>query len=220
MAVATYLDVEPESASGPVGTKVVKIYTLSEDDETLSNIYDYQDVQENGSFYPEKGELVKRLFDAEKRLALRIYETVGIVLTAAEVMVSITCLEFAYTQAPNAIKSIVMSKAPREVRRPLFWDRSLVRQVADRPGHDRRYSIDASKIRELVRQVYARRAEPDARIRGGEQHLRARVVPYHFANLLCGANKITAVGAGSRILAESPSPRVHHRFSIARLASA
>jgi len=32
-----------------------------------------------------------------------------VVLTAAEVMVSITCLEFSYTQAPNSIKSIVMS---------------------------------------------------------------------------------------------------------------
>nr|WP_236649223.1 POT family MFS transporter [Rhodopirellula sp. SM50] len=32
-----------------------------------------------------------------------------ILLTAAEVMVSITCLEFSYTQAPNSMKSIVMS---------------------------------------------------------------------------------------------------------------
>ncbi|QDV54300.1 POT family MFS transporter [Rosistilla oblonga] len=32
-----------------------------------------------------------------------------IILTAAEVMVSITCLEFSYTQAPNSIKSIIMS---------------------------------------------------------------------------------------------------------------
>lgn len=31
------------------------------------------------------------------------------ILTAAEVMISITCLEFSYTQAPNSIKSIVMS---------------------------------------------------------------------------------------------------------------
>ena len=31
------------------------------------------------------------------------------ILTAAEVMVSITCLEFSYTQAPQSIKSIVMS---------------------------------------------------------------------------------------------------------------
>src|SRR6056297_16202 len=31
------------------------------------------------------------------------------ILTAAEVMVSITCLEFSYTQAPNSIKSIIMS---------------------------------------------------------------------------------------------------------------
>jgi proton-dependent oligopeptide transporter, POT family len=31
------------------------------------------------------------------------------VLTAAEVMVSITCLEFSYTQAPNRMKSIVMA---------------------------------------------------------------------------------------------------------------
>lgn len=32
-----------------------------------------------------------------------------VILTAAEVMVSITCLEFSYTQAPNSMKSIVMS---------------------------------------------------------------------------------------------------------------
>ncbi len=32
-----------------------------------------------------------------------------VVLTAAEVMVSITCLEFSYTQSPNSLKSIVMS---------------------------------------------------------------------------------------------------------------
>ena len=32
-----------------------------------------------------------------------------IFLTAAEVMVSITCLEFAYTQTPKTLKSIVMS---------------------------------------------------------------------------------------------------------------
>lgn len=32
-----------------------------------------------------------------------------VVLTSAEVMISITCLEFSYTQAPNSIKSIVMS---------------------------------------------------------------------------------------------------------------
>lgn len=31
------------------------------------------------------------------------------VLTAAEVMVSITCLEFSYTQAPNSMKSIIMA---------------------------------------------------------------------------------------------------------------
>lgn len=32
-----------------------------------------------------------------------------IILTAAEVMVSITCLEFSYTQAPNRMKSLIMS---------------------------------------------------------------------------------------------------------------
>jgi len=31
------------------------------------------------------------------------------VLTAAEVMVSITCLEFSYTQAPNSMKSVIMA---------------------------------------------------------------------------------------------------------------
>jgi POT family proton-dependent oligopeptide transporter len=32
-----------------------------------------------------------------------------LILTTAEVLISITCLEFAYTQAPNALKSIVMA---------------------------------------------------------------------------------------------------------------
>lgn len=32
-----------------------------------------------------------------------------VVLTAAEIMVSITCLEFSYTQAPNRMKSLIMS---------------------------------------------------------------------------------------------------------------
>ena len=32
-----------------------------------------------------------------------------LVITAAEVMVSITCLEFSYTQAPKALKSFVMA---------------------------------------------------------------------------------------------------------------
>ena len=30
------------------------------------------------------------------------------ILTASEVLVSITCLEFSYTQAPNSLKSIIM----------------------------------------------------------------------------------------------------------------
>ena len=32
-----------------------------------------------------------------------------LILTAAEVLISITCLEFAYTQAPNSLKSMVMA---------------------------------------------------------------------------------------------------------------
>jgi POT family proton-dependent oligopeptide transporter len=32
-----------------------------------------------------------------------------LVMTAAEVMISVTCLEFSYTQAPNKMKSFVMS---------------------------------------------------------------------------------------------------------------
>jgi POT family proton-dependent oligopeptide transporter len=31
-----------------------------------------------------------------------------VVLTAAEIMVSITCLEFSYTQAPKSMKSLIM----------------------------------------------------------------------------------------------------------------
>ena len=32
-----------------------------------------------------------------------------VVITSAEVMVSITCLEFSYTQAPRALKSVIMA---------------------------------------------------------------------------------------------------------------
>ncbi|MDX1965922.1 MAG: hypothetical protein SFV23_02015, partial [Planctomycetaceae bacterium] len=32
-----------------------------------------------------------------------------LVLTSSEIMVSITCLEFSYTQAPNRMKSLIMS---------------------------------------------------------------------------------------------------------------
>jgi len=35
--------------------------------------------------------------------------TAYLLLTAAEVMVSITCLEFSYTQAPKSMKSFVMA---------------------------------------------------------------------------------------------------------------
>ncbi len=31
-----------------------------------------------------------------------------VILTASEVLISITCLEFSYTQAPNSIKSLIM----------------------------------------------------------------------------------------------------------------
>jgi POT family proton-dependent oligopeptide transporter len=52
---------------------------------------------------------------AEQAIAQGYKPTIGwqvlayAVLTAAEVMVSITCLEFSYTQAPNSMKSIIMS---------------------------------------------------------------------------------------------------------------
>jgi len=51
----------------------------------------------------------------ESQLALGFVPNIGwqvvayIVMTAAEVFISITCLEFSYTQAPNKMKSLVMS---------------------------------------------------------------------------------------------------------------
>lgn len=51
----------------------------------------------------------------ESRLAHGISVNIGwqlvafVVMTAAEVLISITCLEFSYTQAPNRMKSVVMA---------------------------------------------------------------------------------------------------------------
>ena len=44
-------------------------------------------------------------------LVLHVYWQIVacLILTASEVMVSITCLEFAYTQAPKSMKSLVMA---------------------------------------------------------------------------------------------------------------
>jgi len=53
--------------------------------------------------------LVQRQLDAGNQLSI-LWQSAGyIIITAAEVMVSITCLEFAYTQAPRSMKSTVMS---------------------------------------------------------------------------------------------------------------
>ncbi len=52
---------------------------------------------------------------AESRIQSGVSTSIGwqvaayVIMTAAEVMVSITCLEFSYTQAPNSMKSIIMS---------------------------------------------------------------------------------------------------------------
>jgi len=51
----------------------------------------------------------------EMRIAAGVTPSIGwqllayLIITAAEVLVSITCLEFSYTQAPRALKSLVMS---------------------------------------------------------------------------------------------------------------
>ena len=50
-----------------------------------------------------------RIFDSGLSLHVGWQIIACFVLTASEVMVSITCLEFAYTQAPKAMKSLVMA---------------------------------------------------------------------------------------------------------------
>lgn len=52
---------------------------------------------------------IQMRIDAGETPALLWQVLAYVVLTSAEVMVSITCLEFAYTQAPNTMKSFVMS---------------------------------------------------------------------------------------------------------------
>ena len=50
----------------------------------------------------------ERLIEAGARPSIGWQVAAYAVLTAAEIMVSITCLEFSYTQAPLALKSLVM----------------------------------------------------------------------------------------------------------------
>jgi POT family proton-dependent oligopeptide transporter len=53
--------------------------------------------------------LIETAIQTEARPNISWQVLAYVLLTAAEVMVSITCLEFSYTQAPNSMKSIVMS---------------------------------------------------------------------------------------------------------------
>jgi POT family proton-dependent oligopeptide transporter len=52
---------------------------------------------------------IERLIDAGGQPNIRWQLAAYVLLTAAEVLVSITCLEFSYTQAPRTMKSLVMS---------------------------------------------------------------------------------------------------------------
>jgi POT family proton-dependent oligopeptide transporter len=52
---------------------------------------------------------IQRALDAGVSLSIGWQLLNYVVLTASEVMLSITCLEFSYTQAPPAMKSFVMS---------------------------------------------------------------------------------------------------------------
>ena len=53
--------------------------------------------------------IIQELLDAGESLHIGWQILACLILTASEVMVSITCLEFAYTQAPRAMKSLVMA---------------------------------------------------------------------------------------------------------------
>jgi POT family proton-dependent oligopeptide transporter len=53
--------------------------------------------------------MAQSLIDADSQPHISWQVWAYIVLTAAEILVSITCLEFSYTQAPNRMKSFIMS---------------------------------------------------------------------------------------------------------------
>lgn len=53
--------------------------------------------------------IIQELLEAGESLHIGWQILACLILTASEVMVSITCLEFAYTQAPRAMKSLVMA---------------------------------------------------------------------------------------------------------------
>ena len=53
--------------------------------------------------------LIQELLETGHRLHIAWQIFACFILTASEVMVSITCLEFAYTQAPRVMKSFVMA---------------------------------------------------------------------------------------------------------------
>ena len=54
-------------------------------------------------------EVVAAQLAAGERVSIGWQLLAYVLLTASEVMVSITCLEFSYTQAPNRMKSLIMS---------------------------------------------------------------------------------------------------------------
>jgi POT family proton-dependent oligopeptide transporter len=53
--------------------------------------------------------MAQSLIDADSQPHISWQVWAYVVLTAAEILVSITCLEFSYTQAPNRMKSFIMS---------------------------------------------------------------------------------------------------------------
>ncbi len=75
----------------------------------------------------------------EMRIAAGVAPSIGwqllayLIITAAEVLVSITCLEFSYTQAPRALKSLVMSLYFLSITAGnlLTWGVNLMIQNAD-----------------------------------------------------------------------------------------
>jgi POT family proton-dependent oligopeptide transporter len=60
-----------------------------------------------------------------------------VVLTAAEVMVSITCLEFSYSQAPRSMKSFVMAFFMLSISLGNLFT-SAVNFIIDTPGGESR----------------------------------------------------------------------------------
>ena len=74
------------------------------------------------------------------------------ILTASEVMVSITCLEFAYTQAPRSIKSVIMAVFLFSVSLGKYFTAGVNKFILVEKGDERQFN-DAQEAPRSARPV-------------------------------------------------------------------